>query len=634
MHIMKRIVVFLVAIFTLTALNAQDNKVLVQVERSRDKVKIDGTTYYIHIVKSGETLYAISRAYDIAQSVIATNNPDIYAGLKVGQALKIPKRSKEPESDENYVYHIVKKKETLFGLSRQYNVSIDEIVEINPEVKEGLQQSQTIRIPRVKATEHIHKPASDTLTFIMHEVQPKEGLFAISRRYGVDAKEIELYNKELLDDGVKLGTSLRIPVKPASDSTIVKVDAKVDTPKVEVPEVHPTVPLCSNNYVYGGELFNIALFLPFTQSGGGASDGSIDDATDGNSNSKSQSSAKKGFSQITQASLEFYEGFLLAVDSMKRSGVSVNLSVFDTKRKQSEVQSIVNRGAVKQSDLIIGSFMIDDLKPLLNFASSNRVNLVSPLYNGATAMPSSSNIIALNQSFRKQLEIFIRNFKFEDTCRYVVVYDKDNLYSSNIKLFDSLLTAKIHDSSRIRKVYHQTAVRKSADVQEALTKELTADMHNVIIIPSEDEPFVSEFLGHLYGVKSYYNLRTTVYGPARWQTMRNIPTDYFYKLNLNVFTPFFVDYTRPSVKRFIVEYRDLYRAEPSQYSYLGYDVGLYFILAMKNYGVDFNQCLYSHRLFLLQSDFWFGNVNTQSAFQNERQFIINYTGDFDVKIVK
>ena len=314
---MKRVVVFLLSILAFTAVIAQEN-VSTKVERSKDKVKIDGKTFYIHIVKSGETLYAISKAYDISQSEIATNNPDIYAGLKVGQALKIPKRSDEVESDENYFYHIVKKKETLFGISRQYNVSVDDIIKINPEVKDGLQQSQTIRIPKFKIEEHSEKPAADTLTFIIHEVQPKEGLFAISRKYGVDEKEIEFYNKELLADGVKLGTSLRIPIKPKVDSTAVVIPK--DGQIVKTDETKPSVIIpCKSTYVYSGEPFNIALFMPFTQTEAGVYDSVIEENVEQQLDPKPKVAerSKKSFSAVTNASLEFYEGFLLAIDSMK-----------------------------------------------------------------------------------------------------------------------------------------------------------------------------------------------------------------------------------------------------------------------------------------------------------------------------
>ncbi|MGE0078742.1 MAG: LysM peptidoglycan-binding domain-containing protein [Bacteroidales bacterium] len=620
---MKQIVIFFVALLTFTTILAQENVVSTAVERSRDKVKIDGKTYFIHIVKSGETLYAIGKAYDITQSEIATNNPDIYSGLKVGQALKIPAKSVEMDGDEKYIYHIVKKKETLFGLSRQYNVSIDDIVKINPEVKNGLEVSQVVLIPRFKISEEVVEPAKDSLTFIIHEVQPKEGLFAISRRYGVDSKEIEFYNKDVIADGVKLGTSLRIPVKPKVDSTDVTVNA-MDENKTESP--------CKNNYSYDGRPFNIALFLPFSQAEMETSDDAVDDVTDQQQEVKPKAvqRSKKEFSQVTQASLAFYEGFLVALDTMKKSGVSVNLSVFDTKRSKTEVESLLHKNLPGKTDLIIGSFITDDLKLLADFAVKNDINLVSPLYSGPTSLPQNSHIISINQSFKKQLEIFIRNFKFEDTCKYVVVYDKENLYSSAIKQFDSLLTSRIKDTGRIRKIYHHTAVGKAAEVQDSLMKVLAADRQNVVIIPSEDEPFVSEFLGHLYGVKSFHNLRTSVYGPSRWLKMKNIPSDYFYKLDLHVFTPFFVDYSLESVKHFIATYRELYRAEPSQYAYLGYDVGLYFISAMKNFGVDFNNCLSNHKVDLLQSKFQFGAPNSSTLFQNRKQFIINYTQDFDV----
>ena len=72
----------------------------VEVKISKDKVRVDGKTYFVHIVQQGETLYSISKAYGVSQSDIAINNPDIYAGLKVGQALKIPAKVKETQTTQ------------------------------------------------------------------------------------------------------------------------------------------------------------------------------------------------------------------------------------------------------------------------------------------------------------------------------------------------------------------------------------------------------------------------------------------------------------------------------------------------------------------------------------------------------
>ncbi|HSA04370.1 MAG TPA: hypothetical protein P5145_02150, partial [Tenuifilaceae bacterium] len=66
----------------------------------------------------------------------------------------------------------------------------------------------------------------------------------------------------------------------------------------------------------------------------------------------------------------------------------------------------------------------------------------------------------------------------------------------------------------------------------------------------------------------------------------------------------------------------------------GYDVGLYFISAMKNYGVNFNECLNSYRPNLLQSEFWFKESRPSALIQNHQQFIINYNSNFEVLRIK
>ncbi|HBI80361.1 MAG TPA: hypothetical protein DDY04_00025 [Bacteroidales bacterium] len=592
----------------------------VQVKISTDKVRVDGKTYYVHIVQPGETLYSISKAYGVSQSDIAISNPDIYAGLKVGQALKIPASVRETQSDVDFIYHIVKRKETLFGISRMYNVSIDDIIRLNPDAKDGLKYSQTLRIPKKPIAEIGQQPAVDSVEFILHQVQPREGLFAISRKYGVSPKEIEYYNYDLVKDGLKLGTTLRIPkvkLQPV-DESIIADSLLTDAPA----KVSP----CDNAYTYDGHPFNVTLLLPFTQTGNQSPYTLVDDI-----DTSDVQDPTGQLSQITQVSLEFYEGFLLALDTLKRMGISVNLNVFDTKRSQHEVSKILDSKSIEVSELMVGPFIFDEIKPVAQFAAKNNINFVSPIYSNKEGLVAKENVISVSQTFQNQLEIFVSNLTVYPEKNYLVIYDSTAWYSPGLKHFDSLLTLKFRaDSVPISTYYHKTAAYKSADVQEQLLKMLKHDTINVIIVPSDDEPFIAEILGNLYAVKSYYNLNTEVFGPSRWRKLKNIPPDYLFALNTHIFSPFFIDYSQKDVQGFIERYREQFRSEPSQFSFLGYDIAFYFISALKEFGPNFTQCLPTYTMKTLQTRFQF--ILTKEGYMlNSNQYMVKYAPDFTVE---
>lgn len=607
----------ILALLTLVSLSYILFSQEVEVKISKDKVRVDGKTYFVHIVQQGETLYSISKAYGVSQSDIAINNPDIYAGLKVGQALKIPAKVKETQTDEDYIYHIVKRKETLFGISRMYNVSMDDILRLNPEAREGLKLSQTLRIPKKQISDIEQQPAVDSVEFILHEVQPREGLFAISRKYGVSPKEIEYYNYDLIKDGLKLGTTLRIP-KPKSVPVPEAVEAKVDTDGQE--KASP----CSNSYTYDGHPFNVSLLLPFTQSGS-QTQAIVDDV-----DPKDVQDPTGQLTQITQVSLEFYEGFLLALDTLKKLGISVNLNVRDTKRSPQEVAKILNSADFARSELVVGPYMFDEVKPVAQFAAKNNINFVSPIYSIKEGLADKQNIISVSQTLQNQLEIFVKNLKVDPSKNYLVIYDSTIWYSPSLKHFDSLLTLSFTNAAiPISRYNHKTAAYKSVDVQERLLKMLKRDAVNVVIVPSDDEPFVAEILGSLYAVKSYYNLNTEVYGPSRWRKLKNLPPDYLFALNTHVFSPFFVDYSQSDVKTFVEKYRVQFRSEPTQFSFLGYDVAFYFINALKEFGPGFTPCLPNFRLRTLQTNFKL-NTSKEGYTLNSNQFIVRYAPDFTI----
>ncbi|HEC42115.1 MAG TPA: LysM domain-containing protein, partial [Bacteroides sp.] len=130
-------ILFLVLFFLATSVGlAQEQEQEYRVHRSVDKVILEGKVYYIHIVREKETLYGISKAYNVTEKVIASENPDVFAGLRPGMVLKIPAEPVLDESidikdTEEFIYHVLKEGETLYFLSKKYRIDVVEIEKAN-----------------------------------------------------------------------------------------------------------------------------------------------------------------------------------------------------------------------------------------------------------------------------------------------------------------------------------------------------------------------------------------------------------------------------------------------------------------------------------------------------------------------
>ena len=108
--------------------------------KSATIVYINGAKYYIHTVQAGETLYGLSKTYGVGEKVILENNPSIARGLKTAENIKIPFVADvpEPKSDKKlrktFDFHFVSKGETLYAISRQYEIPVKTLLEDNPNL--------------------------------------------------------------------------------------------------------------------------------------------------------------------------------------------------------------------------------------------------------------------------------------------------------------------------------------------------------------------------------------------------------------------------------------------------------------------------------------------------------------------
>ena len=196
-----------------------------------------------HTVKKGETITAIAQKYKVEPSAIYELNPDCSRTLKLESIILIPRTTSKTvklKSESKAVVventHEVQPKETLFGIAKQYEITLEELNTANPELIEtGLKAGQKIKIPN-KANSNIVstikkvEPKIEVLqkfkqekstpvavvsstTSTLHEVQPSETKFGIAKQYGFSVADLHTANPTLEKEALKVGQKITIPVK-------------------------------------------------------------------------------------------------------------------------------------------------------------------------------------------------------------------------------------------------------------------------------------------------------------------------------------------------------------------------------------------------------------------------------------
>lgn len=118
----------------------------------------------------------------------------------------------ETVNGQTFIVHLVGDKETLFGLSKRYGVTVARILEFNPTADGGIEAGQLLKVP------YVPKGRVQTAEGTIHKVQPKETLFSISRMYGVTVDDLKSWNN-LRDNALNVGQDILIKKKNGATTT-------------------------------------------------------------------------------------------------------------------------------------------------------------------------------------------------------------------------------------------------------------------------------------------------------------------------------------------------------------------------------------------------------------------------------
>lgn len=625
----------------------------VVVERSKDKVIISGKPYYIHIVKKGETSYSISKAYGITVEELSAQNPSAARGIKEGQSLRIPVvdipvkpqqqiRIFQTQRDETrFIYHKLSSGDTVYSLAKKYGVSEAEIIQSNPGVEiNKLPVGAEIAIPKrqfINISQNLNVPEKG---FFNHKVVAGESISSIAEKYGISVRDIRRENRGLwfprVDDFIKIPVA-RIP------ETILADQLQADTVKIitEEPEEESEKAV---GFTPVGEMngnYNIAIMLPLY-----FRENSERIEIDSSQILKGRRVKKLIFREpqwIYPGSvpfLELYQGILIAADTLRSLGLDVNLYVYDIKSDTLGVTRLIESGELRKMDLIVGPVYSRNLALVAAYAGSYDIPVVSPVpLRNNTLLLNNPTLFMANPSLEVAQESIARRVSGFYGDNFVFVHSDSTVTDGEVadfknRLFRELSSKIPYEEIKFKEFLYKTRSSVPNDSINRLEHALTDKAENMVLIASEEAPVLNETISDIHTLAKKYPVRIIGY-PSMRDPEDIDPKDYF-DLGVELYTSYWIDYSKKDVINFNASYRRKFLTEPaeSSFAWQGYDIAYYFISGIAIHGKRFISRPYIHNPDLLETEFDFRKQGDESGFENHKLYLIKYTNEMEVILLE
>ncbi|MDR2911517.1 MAG: LysM peptidoglycan-binding domain-containing protein [Bacteroidales bacterium] len=569
---------------------------------------------FANIKNSGETVLSVSQGFNKA----------------------IPDLGFQKDEPVRFEFHVIESRhETPYFISKEYGVTVEDIYKYNSDIKQ-FRRGATIRIPIWDVTET--SPAPDVyksgesvsnVSIIEHRIVSGETLWGIAHKYDVSEADLKVANP-VLNNSFPAGAVIKIPVKTKeSANNTVDVISTVSCQPLPASE-------------YSNTIFNVALFLPLFLETNYSMNIHSDFESDMNNNvypeietviSDTVVEIEKnkdmfvGFYRNTEDYLQFYEGVLLAVDSMQKQGMKIRLNVYDTQENPAVAKEFLSSGEFLNTDLIIGPVFQQEQKDISAFSAMNRIFMISPLMAQTDEVLANPYFYQINPDrdylLRETAEMVVRDFS---NCNFIV-FKTGNSYNTPETRMADLIREKFNGLSGGYNARFRVYDFKTNGIA-GLTAMLSPDRENVIFIPSSDEGELSIGLSNLNNLADKYQI--TLIGTNQYPRYESIQLEYFHNLKLTYIAPYWTDYENTQTVNYIEKFKRYFYTEPNNFGRQGYDVAFYFLNALKNYGRDFRNYLPELKVDLIQGNYRFEKVSQLGGYVNRGVSVITYTRDYDV----
>lgn len=585
------------------ALNPDAKKTLtsnmVLVIPNTSSLPADGTTetkeligYETHKVRRKETLYSISKEYNIEIEDIKKHNKSLYAdNLKKGDKIRIPRYKtvvSNVKSNNSLKTYTVQPKEGKWRVAYKFGITVAELETLNPGMNEVLQPGEIVNVPNTTD----EKVIDDNFNY--YTVQKSEGYYRLKVKLGLTQEQLEKLNPELKVDGLKDGMVLKVPLTTMVGDVKGKVEETILT-----------------NNLKNLKTKQIAVMLPFRLS-----------RVDTDSMPEAKDLIKKD--KRLSVSLDFHSGVLMAVDSAKQLGISTRLKVFDTEDQLSEVSKILNNNDFSRYDAVIGPLMPNNFDRVARALENDMVPVISPITKPNQLLQNVFQTIPEPE----MLENAIINFVASDAMKRNVVIIADNSHRAISNRLKSEFASARQIFSRKDKNGNDAFYIMAADLSGAFTSG-----KNYVFLETANEALVSTVTSMLNGLTNK-NQDIILVSTNKTEAFEGPNVSNFHLANLKFHYPnTFKNSNSEQPDSFVKAYKKKYGIEPNKFAARGFDLTLDVLLRLASdenlYKASTNaiETKYSENKFRYSK-------KLSGGYFNEAVYIVKYTPDLTIEEAK
>lgn len=312
--------------------------------------------------------------------------------------------------------------------------------------------------------------------------------------------------------------------------------------------------------------------------------------------------------------LDYYSGALMAVRDLGNNGTKISLNIYDT----ADASARITDSGLAESDVIIGPVSAEDIQKTLARCPENKF-VVSPIEPKAACLADSCHVIQVPASANDQIDELVKWLK-EDT----------GILDTVILLEDSM-----NDATKAEATYLIQCLKDSGLQYTTLTEPRFDGIDFTkgevrILVASERDSFLCSSVNSI-GKLGLNKGNVTLYSTSRIRSMEGINAESMFNARCHMTSNYYVEYSDPEVKKFVLAYRALFQNEPSSFSFHGYDSVKFFVTMCRKYGRQWYKKIQEESWRGMQTDFMF-NESDKAGMVNSAIRRIVYNTDLSTTL--